>query len=124
MSVAYFGNIRLLTGQMQQGGKAHNREKREIPYLFLQLPSYPGFLIEYHDQEKYMTMHRATKVNPILNSQDDSLVRPEIFVLKSDELEQFQFLDGSFVRTKNSDKTLSVPQMSEMLLLLCESVRE
>ncbi len=111
---SYFNNTRVLCG---------NIDSSEKKYLFLHLPNTPGFLIESSTENEIYKMHRATKVNPILNSDMGVTTRPEIFVLKSGELEEFRVLDDCFVRTTTSDRTLSVKQMSEMLLLLAESVR-
>ncbi len=116
---AYFNKIRVLQGNFIEKKLATSIEKK---YLFLQLPNTPGFLIESEGSYVYK-MYRATKVNPILNSALGEMSRPEIFVLKSDVLEEFKVLDDCFVRTTTSDKTLSVEQMSEMLLLLAESIR-
>jgi len=109
----YFYKIRVLTGNFELSSA----------YLFLQLPHSPGFLIESEKDSEIYKMYRATKVNPMLNMETGETTRPEIFVLKSTELEEFRVLDECFVRTTTSDKTLSVKQMSEMLLLLTESVR-
>ena len=111
---SYFNKTRVLHG---------NLDSSEKKYLFLQLPNTPGFLIESSTESEIYRMHRATKVNPILNTEMGGTSRPEIFVLKSMELEEFRVLDDCFVRTATSDRTLSVKQMSEMLLLLAESVR-
>ena len=121
----YFGKIRVLYGKLnEQQKKLTAKDKiNNKPYLFIQLPNIPGFLIESEKNNEVYTMYRATKVNPVLNSATDEIIRPEIFVLKSGILEEFYVLDDCFVRTKTSDKTLSVKQMSEMLLLLSESVR-
>lgn len=110
----FFNKTRILHG---------NLDINEKKYLFLQLPNTSGFLIESSVENEIFKMHRATKVNPILHSDLGKTTRPEIFVIKSMELEEFRVLDDCFVRTTSSDRTLSVKQMSEMLLLLAESVR-
>lgn len=122
---SFFLNTRVLKGNFDENSKKQNSDcKSEINYIFLQFPNISGFLIESDKEENTYKMYRATKVNPILNSDLGERVRPEIFVLKSKVLEEFRILDESFVRTVSSDKTLSVKQMSEMLLLLAESLRE
>jgi hypothetical protein len=122
---SFFNRIRVLHGNIDDNIKKISRDiESEKSYLFLQLPNTAGFLIEEDKQTQSYKMYRATKVNPILNSDLGVQIRPELFVLKSPELEEFKILDESFVRTTISDKTLSIPQMSEMLLLLAESVRE
>ena len=121
----FFKKIRVLHGNIDENIKKLTRDvENEKNYLFLQLPFVPGFLIESEKNSEFYKMFRATKVNPILNSETGESIRPEIFVLKSKELEEFRVLDDCFVRTTTSDRTLSVKQMSEMLLLLAESVRE
>lgn len=120
----FFNNTRVLHGNLDENLKKLTRDfKNEKRYLFLQLPNTPGFLIEAENESEVYKMYRATKVNPILNSEMGENTRPEIFILKSTELEDFRVLDDCFVRTATSDRTLSVKQMSEMLLLLAESVR-
>lgn len=123
---AYFNKIRVLHGNLSTTENI-KKLKRDISteksYLFLQLPNTPGFLIEAENHSDIYKMFRATKVNPILSTQTGEMFRPEIFVLKSKELEEFRVLDDCFVRTTASDRTLSVKQMSEMLILLAESVR-
>lgn len=120
---SYFNRIRVLHGNIEENTKKNTQNnKNEKKYLFLQLPNLAGFLIESDEGDVYK-MYRATKVNPVLHTHTGEITRPEIFVLKSGELEEFRVLDDCFVRTTTSDKTLSVKQMSEMLLLLAESVR-
>lgn len=121
---SFFKSTRILQGDLDE--KKKKIEKKAYPnkrYLFMQLPNQPGFLLEAETLSEIYKMYRATKVNPIFNSDTGDIIRPEIFILKSKELEEFIVLDECFVRTKTSDKTLSVKQMSEMLLLLAESVR-
>ncbi|MES2614343.1 MAG: hypothetical protein V4591_02900 [Bdellovibrionota bacterium] len=121
----YFNKIRVLSGNFDENLKKTTRALKNIEkkYFFIQLPNVPGFLIESAKDSEIYKMYRATKVKPILNTQTGESVRPELFILKSKELEEFRILDDCFVRTSSSDRTLSVKQMSEMILLLAESVR-
>ncbi len=121
----YFSNTRVFHGNLDENlNKNSINYSCEKRYLFLQLPNLPGFLIESEKEPDIYKMYRATRVISMQNSDLGKMIRPEMFVLKSRELEEFRILDESFVRTLTSDRTLSVKQMSEMLLLLVESVRE
>lgn len=113
---AIFERTAILSGHIEGSDKLKKQSLKT--YVFLQLPYVPGFLIEYHDNPERYIMMRATKVNPVHNTQTGEIVRPEFFVLKSPILEEFIVLEKAFVRTKYSDRTLSVEQMSEMLWLL------
>jgi hypothetical protein len=118
----FFDKLRVSFGNFEQRSLETRKESiQKTPFLFLHLPSAPGFLIEPIRQTNVYQMHRATKVLPLLKTQMDEIRRPEIFVLKSKILEEFTVLDESFARTASSDKTLSVRQMSEMIILLAQS---
>jgi hypothetical protein len=115
----FFKHVFLQKGIIKD--KEDSGEKREIAYLFLQTAGAPGVLIQRFPRSKSLVLHYATKVRTVLKNDLNELVSPEMFVLKSDTVEEFCFLDDSYVRTKGNDKTLSVEQMTETLLLLIAS---
>ncbi|BBH53289.1 hypothetical protein JCM31447_17320 [Fluviispira sanaruensis] len=118
----FFGKIKVTFGSMsldQFKNKPYIRYEKK--YLFLHIPNHAGFLLEPSNNIEKIFLYRATKVMQQLSNEMGESSRPELFILKSDIIEEFKIIDDNYVRTGN-EKTLSVAQMSEMLLLLADSL--
>lgn len=120
----FFNQLKISFGQLSSDSREKNKEIKDAKnYLFLHIPGNSGFLIEPNSKIDIFYMYSATKVHQQLrNGTVDSSDYP-LFILKSNVIEEFKLLDENYVRVSENGKTLSVAQMSEMLLLLADSLK-
>jgi hypothetical protein len=88
----------------------------------LHIPGEAGFLIEPNLKIDIFYMYRASKVYQHLGNGTIESPSTPLFILKSDSISEFKLIDENYVRVVENGKTLSVVQMSEMLLLLADSI--
>ncbi len=115
-----YAGVRVQSGSFQLEGSftiADTEKKRPIEYIFLQVPSRPGFLVQYDANKKSITLDRATKVLPRCVDFSGEDVERTLFVSQNGSLEELSVLEQDTVRTA-SGRTLSVGQFSEMMLTL------
>ena len=93
-------------------------EKEERPYLYISVPGQGGFLLEPMDQ--YVALRRATGSSMLTKSIPGQREFQSLFFLQGQELERFIFLDQELLRGQLQDKTFSLPQLSEALLVWTE----
>ncbi|WP_161597540.1 hypothetical protein [Fluviispira multicolorata] len=118
----FFEKLKVTFGSMSLDQFKHKPFiKYEKKYLFLHIPDHAGFLLEPSTGIEKIYLYRATKVVQQLSNEMGETSRPELFILKSGIIEEFKIIDDNYVRTMN-EKTLSAAQMSEMLLLLADSL--
>jgi hypothetical protein len=97
--------------------KSDEQVLRALDYVFLQVPSRPGFLIQYDAEKQCLFMERATKVLPRVVDFTGDDVERTVFVSQKGTLELLNVLEEDIVRTE-AGQTLSVSQLSEKLLTL------
>ena len=121
----FFSKVQILFGQYSEDSKdKKNTSNKDKCYLFIYIPGNAGFLIEPNSTFDTLNMYRATRVYQHLGSiKEDNALTP-YFVLKSDIIGEFKILDENYVRVSDNQKTLSVAQMSEMLILLSDSMKQ
>ncbi|WP_397601348.1 hypothetical protein [Silvanigrella sp.] len=119
----FFTQLKISFGDLSSEINLKNKDTIENKnYLFLYIPGEAGFLIEPNLKIDTLYLYRATKVLQQLDSGNLESPRIPMFILKSGIIEEFKLLDENYVRVKENNKTLSVKQMSEMLLLLADSL--
>lgn len=92
-------------------------------YIFIYIPGDAGFLIEPNQTYEQFYLFRATKlIQQVDLGKTDGNYSP-LFILKSGVIEEFLLLDENYIRVNGNNKTLSLKQTSEMLLLLADSMR-
>ena len=118
----FFNQLKVTFGQISTD--MNSKELKNFKnYLFLHVPGEGCFLIEPNAKFDTFYMYRATKIYQQLgNMTEESGITP-MFILKSDVIGEFKILDENYVRVADNNKTLSIEQMSEMLLLLADSVQ-
>jgi hypothetical protein len=117
-TISYIG-LRLLSGSFAADGNRiqHESSKTEmIDYLFLQVPSQPGFLLRA-ERDGSLILERATRAVPQVTDFSGEVVQRHLFVSNGKNLEHFAVLDENTVRSSNG-KTLSLGMFSEMLVSL------
>lgn len=97
--------------------KADEELARVLDYVYLQIPSRPGFLIQHRQSEQQLTMERASKVLPRVVDFTGEHVERTLFVSQPGTLEVLSLLDNDTLRTQLG-QTLSVMQFSEKILTL------
>ena len=119
----FFNQLKISFGELSSELNSKKKENTNTKsYLFLFIPGEAGFLIEPNTKLDTFYLYRATKVLQQLDSGNTESPREPMFILKSGVIEEFKLLDENYVRVKENSKTLSVKQMSEMLLLLADSL--
>lgn len=119
----FFSQLNISFGELSIESTAKNKDiYNNKNYLFLYIPGEAGFLIEPNAKIDTFYLYRATKVLQQLNAGNLESPRVPLFILKSGVIEEFKLLDENYVRVKENNKTLSIKQMSEMLLLLADSL--
>lgn len=92
-------------------------------YIFIYIPGDAGFLIEPNQTYEQFYLFRATKlIQQVDLGKSDGNYSP-LFILKSGVIEEFLLLDENYIRVNGNNKTLSLKQTSEMLLLLADSMQ-
>ncbi|WGL59974.1 hypothetical protein QEJ31_15685 [Pigmentibacter sp. JX0631] len=92
-------------------------------YIFIYIPGDAGFLIEPNQTYENFYLFRATKlIQQVDLGKSDGNYSP-LFILKSGVVEEFTLLDDNYIRVIGNNKTLSIKQTSEMLLLLADSMQ-
>ncbi|MGY3804675.1 hypothetical protein ACWNT8_11460 [Pigmentibacter ruber] len=92
-------------------------------YIFIYIPGDAGFLIEPNQTYEQFYLFRATKlIQQVDLGKSDGNYSP-LFILKSGVIEEFLLLDENYIRVYGNNKTLSLKQTSEMLLLLADSMQ-
>ncbi|WP_158998023.1 hypothetical protein [Pigmentibacter ruber] len=92
-------------------------------YIFIYIPGDAGFLIEPNQTYEQFYLFRATKlIQQVDLGKSDGNYSP-LFILKSGVIEEFLLLDENYIRVNENNKTLSLKQTSEMLLLLADSMQ-
>jgi hypothetical protein len=115
-----YSGVRVQSGYFQIEGtftKADEEVVRPIDYVFVQVPSRPGFLIQYDGEKKSLTLERATKVLPRVVDFTGEDAERTLFVSQLGTLEVLNVLEEDMVRTE-AGQTLSVGQFSEKVLTL------
>ena len=115
-----YSGVRVQSGCFEMEGtftKTDEEVARPMDYVFVQIPSRPGFLIQYDAAKKMLTLERATKVLPRVVDFTGADAERTLFVSQPGTLEVLNVLEEDVVRTK-ADKTLSVGQFSETVLSL------
>jgi hypothetical protein len=114
-----FVGLRLLSGSFSNdGNRIHHESSRNemIDYVFLQVPSRPGFLLRT-ERDGSLVLERATRAVPQVTDFSGEVVQRHLFVSDGRSLERFAVLDENTVRSSNG-KTLSLGMFSEMLVSL------
>ncbi len=120
----FFSQLKISFGQLSSEARQKHNEIRDAKnYLFLHIPGKSGFLIEPNSKIDIFYMYSATKVHQQLGNGTTDFSDYPLFILKSNAIEEFKLLDENYVRVSENGKTLSVAQMSEMLLLLADSLK-
>lgn len=120
----FFSQLKISFGQLSSEIIPKNKEiKNPKNYLFLHIPGKAGFLIEPNTKFDIFNMYSATKVHQQLGYISEDTSDSPLFILKSNVIGEFKLLDENYVRLSENGKTLSVAQMSEMLLLLADSLK-
>jgi hypothetical protein len=115
-----FSGLKVLSGSYEIEGTKSQLEKptRSVfDYVYLQIPSRPGFLVQMDRAAGLLVLERASKVHPRVLGYTGEQVQQTLFVTQKEPLEVLSVLDEGTVRTAGG-KTLSVGQFSEMLLVL------
>lgn len=118
----FFSKVQILFGQYSDESKEKPNTKDKY-YLFIYIPGNAGFLIEPNSAFDTLNMYRATRVYQQLGHIGADAALTPYFVLKSEIVGEFKILDENYVRIFENQKTLSVAQMSEMLILLSDSMK-
>jgi hypothetical protein len=119
----FFSQLKISFGQLSSENiKKHKEIKDPKSYLFLYIPGEAGFLIEPNSKIDIFYMYSATKVHQQLGNGTAESPGSPLFILKSNVIGEFKLLDENYVRLSDNGKTLSVAQMSEILLLLADSL--
>ena len=92
-------------------------------YLFIYIPGEAGFLIEPNSAYDHFYLYRATKLIQQFEAANNEGSYSPLFILKSGVIEEFKVLDENYIRVNANNKTLSIKQTSEMLLLLADSMQ-
>jgi hypothetical protein len=120
----FFNQLKISFGILSSDSLKMNKDSKETNnYLFLHIPGKSGFLIEPNSRIDAFYMYSATKVHQQLGNGTTENSCTPIFILKSNVIGEFKLLDENYVRVSENGKTLSVAQMSEMLLLLADSLK-
>ena len=120
----FFSQLKISFGQLSSESIQKDKEiKNAKSYLFLHIPGESGFLIEPNPNVDIFYMYSATKVHQQLGYGSAESTGTPLFILKSKAIGEFKLLDENYVRVSENGKTLSVAQMSEMLLLLADSLK-
>lgn len=116
----FFHQLNVSYGEMSLN--AHDKERTK-DYLFIYIPGDAGFLIEPNSSYDSLSLYRATKLLQQIDSGKPDHIYSPLFILKSGIIEEFKILDSNYIRVLGNNKTLSVKQTSEMLLLLADSMQ-
>jgi hypothetical protein len=115
--LSYLSSLKIWQGKLDLNLKTRSYK----PYVFIDMSKEgkPGLLIELVIEEKKLTVRQATMVVPLLTQNGESRI-PEIFVTKSPIKEEYDFLGGDILRSRQGE-TLCVEQLSEALILMAIS---
>lgn len=119
----FFSQLKISFGQLSSETIYNKEIKNPKSYLYLHIPGEAGFLIEPNSKMDIFYMYCATKVHQHLGNGTAESPESPLFILKSNAIGEFKLLDENYVRVSENGKTLSVAQISEMLLLLADSMK-
>ncbi|APJ03842.1 hypothetical protein [Silvanigrella aquatica] len=120
----FFSQVKISHGLISPKANTKDKDFKDgKSYLFMHIPGEAGFLIEPNINFELFHMYRASKVHQHLGNGNLDTPPAPFFILKSKSISEFKLIDENYVRVVENGKTLSVAQMSEMLLLLADSIK-
>lgn len=113
--------LKVFTGNLDEHA---NPERDGTNYLFLNVPSSPGYLLELNSTNRQLEMRKATLIVPIKRNSREELESSTLFVTQPRVLESYEVLNSDLIRRHQPLKTFPVEAMSEHLLSLALGISE
>lgn len=114
-------NMKVYVGNLNEQSSP---EKDGYNYLFLNVPSKRGLMLELDATQSDIEMRHGTLIVPLKRNNFEELEPSTLFVTAPQILYQFNVMANDLVREKNENKTYSLEAMSELILAVAFGLRQ
>jgi hypothetical protein len=114
-------NMKVYVGNLNERATP---EKDGYNYLFLNVPSKRGLMLELDPDQADIQMRHGTLIVPLKRNNFEELEQSTLFVTAPQVLYKFTTLSNDLIRENNENKTYSIEAMSELILAVAFGIRE